>query len=204
MLLLTGRVNSESWNTNNDKTDFFVIKEKVEHILYRLGLNNWDSSEGNGWGRLYTLAYSYEDKRLVCFGKVTKDLCSKFGVKSNVYMADFNWDLVLELVMNTKIKYTDVSKFPSVKRDLSLLIDKKVTFKELLSIAKDTEKNILRSVNLFDVYEGTKLPKGKKSYAISFILEDKTKTLTDKYIEKVMRKLISAYENKVGAEVRSK
>ena len=90
MLLLTGKVNSETWNSNKDKTDFFVMKEKVEHILYRLGLNTWDSSEGSGWGREYTLAYSCEDKRLVCFGKVTKDLCSKFGVKSDVYMADFN------------------------------------------------------------------------------------------------------------------
>jgi len=204
MLLLTGKVNSETWNSNKDKTDFFVMKEKVDHILYRLGLNTWDSSEGSGWGRSCTLTYSYEDKRLVCFGKVTKDLCSKFGVKSDVYMADFNWDLILQLVVNTKIKYSGVSKFPFVKRDLSLLIDNKVSFKELLEIAKDTEKNILKSVNLFDVYEGDKLPEGKKSYALSFILEDKTKTLTDKYIDKVMSKLISSYENKVGAEVRSK
>ncbi|MGY8987844.1 MAG: phenylalanine--tRNA ligase subunit beta [Flavobacteriales bacterium] len=204
MLLLTGTVNSENWNTTKDKTDFFVTKEKVEHILYRLGLNTWDVSEGSGWGRSYTLTYSYEDQRLVCFGKVTKDLCSKFGVKSDVYMADFNWDLILQLVVNTKIKYSEVSKFPSVKRDLSLLIDNKVSFKELLTIAKDTEKNILKSVNLFDVYEGDELPEGKKSYALSFILEDKTKTLTDKYIDKVMSKLISSYENKAGAEVRSK
>ena len=121
-----------------------------------------------------------------------------------MFYADFNWDFILELIQNTKIKYSEVSKFPFVKRDLSLLIDNKVSFKELLTIAKDTEKNILKSVSLFDVYEGDKLPEGKKSYALSFILEDKTKTLTDKYIDKVMSKLISSYENKVGAEVRSK
>jgi len=204
MLLLTGKLNSENWNSNKDKTDFFVLKEKVEHVLFRLGITKIKSEEISTHGFSEGLMYKHKKNRLVCFGKVDAKICKSFGVKKEVYYADFNWDLVLNLVLNTKIKYSEVSKFPSVKRDLSLLIDKKVTFKELLSIAKDTEKNILKSVNLFDVYEGDKLPKGKKSYALSFILEDKTKTLTDKYIEKVMGKLISSYESKVGAEVRSK
>ena len=204
MLLLTGKLNSENWNSNKDKTDFFVLKEKVEHVLFRLGISKIKSEEIFTHGFSEGLMYKHKKNRLVCFGKVDTKICKSFGVKKEVYYADFNWDLVLNLVLNTKIKYSEVSKFPSVKRDLSLLIDKKVTFKELLSIAKDTEKNILKSVNLFDVYEGDKLPEGKKSYALSFILEDKTKTLTDKYIEKVMGKLISSYESKVGAEVRSK
>ena len=204
MLLLTGKLNSENWNSNKDKTDFFVLKEKVEHVLFRLGISKIKSEEIFTHGFSEGLMYKHKKNRLVCFGKVDAKICKSFGVKKEVYYADFNWDLVLNLVLNTKIKYSEVSKFPSVKRDLSLLIDKKVTFKELLSIAKDTEKNILKSVNLFDVYEGDKLPEGKKSYALSFILEDKTKTLTDKYIEKVMGKLISSYESKVGAEVRSK
>ena len=204
MLLLTGKLNSENWNSNKDKTDFFVLKEKVEHVLFRLGISKIKSEEISTHGFSEGLMYKHKKNRLVCFGKVDAKICKSFGVKKEVYYADFNWDLVLNLVLNTKIKYSEVSKFPSVKRDLSLLIDKKVTFKELLSIAKDTEKNILKSVNLFDVYEGDKLPEGKKSYALSFILEDKTKTLTDKYIEKVMGKLISSYESKVGAEVRSK
>jgi len=204
MLLLTGKLNSENWNSNKDKTDFFVLKEKVEHVLFRLGITKIKSEKISTHGFSEGLMYKHKKNRLVCFGKVDTKICKSFGVKKEVYYADFNWDLVLNLVLNTKIKYSEVSKFPSVKRDLSLLIDKKVTFKELLSIAKDTEKNILKSVNLFDVYEGDKLPEGKKSYALSFILEDKTKTLTDKYIEKVMGKLISSYESKVGAEVRSK
>ena len=204
MLLLTGKLNSENWNSNKDKTDFFVLKEKVEHVLFRLGITKIKSEEISTHGFSEGLMYKHKKNRLVCFGKVDAKICKSFGVKKEVYYADFNWDLALNLVLNTKIKYSEVSKFPSVKRDLSLLIDKKVTFKELLSIAKDTEKNILKSVNLFDVYEGDKLPEGKKSYALSFILEDKTKTLTDKYIEKVMGKLISSYESKVGAEVRSK
>lgn len=204
ILLLTGQINSESWNENNNKTDFFVLKEKVEHILFRLDITKIKSEKISGYGFSEGLMYQYKKQRLVYFGKVDTKITKSFSVKQDVFYADFNWDLILDLIQNTTIKYSEVSKFPSVKRDLSLLIDNKVSFKELLQIAKDTEKNILKSVNLFDVYEGDKLPEGKKSYALSFILEDKTKTLTDKYIDKVMSKLISSYENKVGAEVRSK
>jgi len=204
MFLLTGKVNSENWNTTKENTNFFVLKEKVEHVLFRLGISKIKSEEISTHGFSKGLMYKHKKNRLVCFGKVDDKICKSFGIKQEVYYADFNWDLLLNLVISTKIKYSEVSKFPSVKRDLSLLIDKKVTFKELLSIAKDTEKNILKSVNLFDVYEGDKLPEGKKSYALSFILEDNTKTLTDKYINRVMGKLISSYESKVGAEVRSK
>ena len=204
MLLLTGKVNSENWNTTKDKTDFFVMKEKVEHILFRLGITKIKSEEISTYGFSEGLMYKHKKNRLVCFGKVDKKIIKSFGIKQELYYADFNWDLILNLVLNTKIKYLEVSKFPSVKRDLSLLIDKEVTFKELNTIAKQTETKILKSVNLFDVYVGDKLPEGKKSYALSFILEDNTKTLTDKYIDKVMNKLISSYETKLGAEVRSK
>ena len=204
MLLLTGKVNSENWNTTKDKTDFFVMKEKVEHILFRLGITKIKSEEISTYGFSEGLMYKHKKNRLVCFGKVDKKIIKSFGIKQELYYADFNWDLILNLVLNTKIKYSEVSKFPSVKRDLSLLIDKEVTFKELNAIAIQTETKILKSVNLFDVYEGDKLPEGKKSYALSFILEDNTKTLTDKYIDKVMNKLISSYETKLGAEVRSK
>jgi phenylalanyl-tRNA synthetase beta chain len=204
MLLLTGKVNSENWNTTKDKSDFFVMKEKVEHILFRLGITKIKSEEISTYGFSEGLMYKHKKNRLVCFGKVDKKIIKSFGIKQELYYADFNWDLILNLVLNTKIKYLEVSKFPSVKRDLSLLIDKEVTFKELNTIAKQTETKILKSVNLFDVYVGDKLPEGKKSYALSFILEDNTKTLTDKYIDKVMNKLISSYETKLGAEVRSK
>ena len=204
MLLLTGKVKSDNWKNANTKIDFFNLKEKVEHILSRLGITKIKSEEISNYGFSEALMYKYKKERLVCFGKIDKKISKSFGIKQEVYYADFNWDLVLKLVLNTKIEYSEVSKFPSVKRDLSLLIDKKISFKQLNQIAKETEKNILKSVTLFDVYEGDKLPEGKKSYALSFLLEDKTKTLTDKYIDKVMNKLILSYENKVGAEVRSK
>ena len=201
-ILVSGRVQDENWNTNADKADFYFMKEKVEHILNRLGIKNFKSSEGSGWGRSYSLAYSHKKKCLVCIGKVTKELCSKFGVKSDVYMADFNWDLVLELARYTKIKYQEVSKFPEVRRDLSLLVNKSVSFDDLSKIAKQADNKILKSVNLFDVYEGDKLPEGKKSYALSFTMADENKTLTDKYVDKVMEKLIKSFKEKVGAKIR--
>jgi len=201
-ILVSGRVQTENWNTNVDKADFYFIKEKVEHILSRLGVNKIKSEAINTHGFTEGLMYKFGKKRLVCFGKVTKDLCIKFGVKSDVYMADFNWDLVLELAAYNKIKYKEVSKFPEVRRDLSLLIDKSVSFSELKKIATATDNKILKSVNLFDVYEGDKLPKSKKSYAISFIMADESKTLTDKYVDKVMDKLIHSFKEKVGAELR--
>ena len=114
----------------------------------------------------------------------------------------FNWDLMLELAGYTKIKYQEVSKFPEVRRDLSLLVNKSVSFDELKKIAIATDNKILKSVNLFDVFEGDKLPEGKKSYALSFTMADDTKTLTDIYVDKVMEKLMSSFTDKAGAEVR--
>jgi phenylalanyl-tRNA synthetase beta chain len=201
-ILVSGRAQAENWNISYKKVDFYFIKEKVEHILKRLGIKNFESSEGNGWGRSYSLVYSYKKKRLVCFGKVTKDLCNEFDIKSDVYMADFNWDLVLELTSYTAVKYKEVSKFPEVRRDLSLLIDKSVSFDKLQKIAKQVDNQTLKSVNLFDIYEGNKLPEGKKSYALSFIMADNTKTLTDKYVDKLMERLIKSFKDKAGAELR--
>ncbi|MEC8852939.1 MAG: phenylalanine--tRNA ligase subunit beta, partial [Bacteroidota bacterium] len=148
------------------------------------------------------LIYKSGKKRLVCFGKLNKKLCKAFGIKSDVYAADFNWDLVLELARYTKIKYQEVSIFPEVRRDLSLLVDKSVSFDDLSKIAKQADNKILKSVNLFDVYEGNKLPDGKKSYALAFTMADKTQTLTDKYVDKMMDKLMKSFTDKVGAEVR--
>ncbi|MEC9209982.1 MAG: phenylalanine--tRNA ligase subunit beta [Bacteroidota bacterium] len=201
-ILVSGRLQSENWNANTDKTSFFFIKEKVEHILNRLGIKKFASSEGSGWGKSYSLTYSYKKKRLVCFGKVSEDLCHNFNVKSAVYMADFNWDFLLELAGHTKIKYQEVSKFPEVRRDLSLLVDKSVSFDNLQKIAMNTDNKILKSVSLFDVYEGDKLPEGKKSYALALTMADSTQTLTDKYVDKVMCKLMKSFEEQVGAEIR--
>lgn len=201
-LLVNGKVLAENWNTTSDKADYYFIKEKVEHILTRLGVTKLKSEPISTHGFSDGLMYKFKKEILVCFGKLDKKLCKAFGVKSDVYAADFNWDLVLELAGYTKIKYKEVSKFPEVRRDLSLLVDKSVSFDELMKIAKQADNKILKSVNLFDVYEGDKLPEGKKSYALSFTMADDTKTLTDKYIDKVMEKLMKSLSDKAGAELR--
>ena len=201
-ILVSGRAESENWNTLSDKADFYFIKEKVEHILSRLGVKKLKSERICTHGFSDGLMYKFKKNRLVCFGKLDKNLCKAFSVKSDVYAADFNWDLVLELAGYTKIKHQEVSKFPEVRRDLSLLVDKSVSFDELSNIATQVDNKILKTVNLFDVYEGEKLPEGKKSYALSFIMADDSKTLTDKYVDKVMDRLMKSFKEQVGAEVR--
>ncbi|MGB0892400.1 MAG: phenylalanine--tRNA ligase subunit beta, partial [Flavobacteriaceae bacterium] len=126
----------------------------------------------------------------------------EFGIKQEVLFADFNWDNILKLSSKKNIKVTDLPKFPAVKRDLALLIDNKVEFKEIYNLAYQSEKNLLKEVDLFDVYEGDKLPEGKKSYAVSFVLQDENKTLADKQIDKIMQKLQATFEKNVGAELR--
>jgi phenylalanyl-tRNA synthetase beta chain len=123
-------------------------------------------------------------------------------IKQEVFYADFNWDLIMEAMKKVSVMYAEVPKFPEVRRDLALLIDKTVKFEQLEQLAYQSERSILKDVNLFDVYEGDRLPSGKKSYALSFILQDENATLTDKQIEKIMEKLIRTYQEKVGAEIR--
>ncbi len=201
-LLVSGRINDENWNNLNDKVDFYFIKEKVEHILNRLGIVKLKSESISTDGFSNGLMYKSKNRRLVCFGKLNKNLCKAFDVKSDIYAADFNWDLVLELIGYTNVKYKKVSKFPEVRRDLSLLIDKSISFNDLKKIATATDSKILKSINLFDVYEGDKLPEGKKSYALSFTMADQTKTLTDKHVDKVVDKLIKSFSKEFGAEIR--
>ena len=131
-----------------------------------------------------------------------KSICKTTDINADVFYADFNWDNVLSLVGKTKLEYKEISKFPSVRRDLALLLDKKITYKELEEIAFNTERKLLKAVNLFDIYEGDKLEKGKKSYALSFNLQDDEATLNDKQIDNVMQKLIKTYIEKVGATIR--
>ena len=134
-------------------------------------------------------------------GTVKKSILKHFDIKQEVYYAEFNWDLVLKLLLN-KIKFTAIPKYPEVRRDLSLLVDTNSTFENIYSIARKTEKTLLKNINLFDVYEGKNLPEGKKSYAMSFIIQDETKTLTDNQIDKIMSKLQQNFETELGATLR--
>ena len=201
-VLVSGRLQSENWNANSDKADFFFIKEKVEHVLNRLGIKDVQSEQVNTYGFEEALMYKCKNKRLVCFGKLDNKICKAFDVKSEVYAADFDWDTVLDLVGHTKTRFQEISKFPVVRRDLSLLVDKSVSFDKLRMIAIKADNKILKSVSLFDVYEGSKLPDGKKSYALAFTMGDATRTLTDMHIDKVMKKLMNSFRQQVGAEIR--
>lgn len=140
--------------------------------------------------------------KLVDLGVVKGSLLKEFGIKQNVLFADFNWGTILKLTGNKNIKVVDLPKFPAVKRDLALLLDSKIEFKELYNLAFQSEKILLKEVDLFDVYEGDKLPEGKKSYAVSFLIQDETKTLTDKQIDKVMQKLQQTFEKNLQALLR--
>ncbi len=201
-LYITGKKQEENWNAKNENVNFYSLKGIVNSVLGRLGLNDIKLSEINNDAFSNGLGFNFNKKTIVEFGSVSKSILKLMDIKQEVFYADFNWDLILDAVMKTNLRYTEVAKFPEVRRDLALLIDKTIKFEQLEQLVYQAEKNILKSVNLFDVYEGEKLPSDKKSYALSFILQDENVTLTDKQIEKIMEKLMKTYKEKAGAEIR--
>lgn len=200
-LFVTGRKYAENPYNENNKVNFAYLKACVEAILNKLSIK-FKTVEAEDSNLNYGLSFAHKNKPLVTFGLVDKALCKKFDVNTEVFYADFNWDNVLSLVGKTKLEYTEIPKFPSVRRDLALLLDKKVKYKELEELAFNTERKLLKDVNLFDIYEGDKLEAGKKSYALSFILQDEEATLNDKQIDNVMQKLMKNYTEKLGASIR--
>ena len=148
------------------------------------------------------IAFSLGKNKLVEFGVINKRVLKEFGIKQEVLFADFDWRSLNEISGKKKIKVSSLLKFPSVKRDLALLIDEKVTFKEIYNLSFQVERNLLKDVGLFDVYQGDKLPEGKKSYAVSFILQDSNKTLKDAQIDKIMQKLQQSFEKNLEAVLR--
>ena len=201
-LYITGKKQEENWNAKNENVNFYSLKGIVNSVLERLGLNDIKLSEINNDTFSNGLGFNFKKKTIVEFGAVSKSILKLMDIKQEVFYADFNWDLIVDAVKKTNVRYIEVAIFPEVRRDLALLIDKKIKFEQLEQLAYQTEKNILKSVNLFDVYEGDKLPSDKKSYALSFILQDENATLTDKQIEKIMEKLMKTYKEKAGAEIR--
>ncbi|MBV7267661.1 phenylalanine--tRNA ligase subunit beta [Winogradskyella luteola] len=201
-LFVTGNKVAERWNSNATPSDFFYLKGTVETILQRLGLNRLKSAATKSDIFSEGVGLSLGKKKMVDFGLVKKSVLKHFGIAQNVLFADFNWSNVLDMAKHNKIKFNAIPKYPEVRRDFALLIDNSVSFDDIHTIAKQTEKQLLKNVNLFDVYEGKNLPTGKKSYAVSFTLQDENKTLTDKQIDKIMSKLQSNFENKLGAELR--
>ena len=201
-LFVTGNKHEERWNSVANPSDFFYLKGTIEWVLERLGLNRLKSAATKSNVLSEGMSLSLGKKKLVDFGLIKKSVLKHFGISQNVLLADFNWDNVLEMAQHNKIKFTAIPKYPEVRRDFALLLDNSVTFEDIYTLAKQTEKQLLKNINLFDVYEGKKLPAGKKSYAVSFTLQDENKTLTDKQIDKIMSKLQSNFETKLGAELR--
>ena len=204
-LWLTGKRVSGSWAHADEESSVYELKAYVENIFARLGLNMRSIVVGNLTDGIYSAALSYNTrggKLLATVGIVSKKITKAFDIDNEVYYADINWKNVLQAIKSVKVSYTELSKFPSVKRDLALLLDKSVQFADIERIAYECERKLLKAVELFDVYEGKNLEPGKKSYAISFILQDEEKTLNDKQIDKIMSKLIASYEKQLGAKLR--
>ena len=204
-LWLTGNKRSQSWVTADEKSSVYELKAFVENIFRRLGFNLRKLVEGNYADDLLSEAltiYSRSGKQLAIYGIVQSKIRKMMDVDAEVYFADLNWNTIITELGDHNVQYAELSKFPEVKRDLALLLDKNVTFAEIEKIAYETERKLLKSVNLFDVYEGKNLEAGKKSYAVSFIIQDETKTLTDGQIEPIMKKLQQNFETKLGAKLR--
>jgi len=227
-LFLTGRKNAESWNTSDENVDFYYLKGFVGNIGFRLGL---DKIKGSWRTRLIKstelkseiftegLLYEINNKKVVEFGRLKRAVIKQFDIRQEVLYADFNWDHVAELLDTGNLHHRDIPKFPAVRRDLALLIDKEIPFAEIKKIALQIGKQLLqgvnvfnvqednsfdaqKAVNVFDFYEEDKIEKGKKSYAVSFIFQNTTKTLTDKEVDKIMDKLMKSYQKDLKAVIR--
>ena len=201
-LLVSGLKNDENWTLASSKSTFFYLKGFVISILDRLGIANYSENGTKNEEFSEGLSFSKNGKLLVDFGIINKSITAAFGIDAETFYADFKWDEVLEEIATDNFKLKAIPKFPKVKRDLALLIDKSVTFDSLKETAQKTEKQLLKNINLFDVYTGSKLPEGKKSYALSFTLQDEKRTLTDKQIDKIMKKLQQNFESEFGASLR--
>ena len=202
---LTGKRVEGSWAHADEQSNFYELKAYVMNIFTRLGVNPGivvaEKSDNNVFGK--ALALKARSGKLLCeMGTVSHKLLKKMDIDQDVFYADINWNNIMRAIKKNETLYHDISNFPSVSRDLALLIDKSVEFEQIEQIARQTEKKLLKSVELFDVYEGKNLPEGKKSYAVNFILQDETKTLNDKQIEAIMTKLINNLKQKLGAELR--
>lgn len=203
-MLVSGNDRVQSWMGSAEKSSFFTLKHYIQTVLRRLGLD-FESGVMEGiQNEIYSdgVSLKLRGKHLLDMGVVAKKLRDKFDIKNDVYYLELNIDTLLTMVKTVKIAVKELSKFPEVKRDLALMVDDKISFATLKEVAQKTEKKLLKSVSLFDVYQGDKLPQGKKSYALNFVLENTAKTLTDTEIEQVMNNLIFQFEKNCGAVVR--
>ncbi len=200
---LTGLREKPNWITPAKPSDFYLLKTYVDDVLKRLNyeIAEFEVNETSNELFNYGLEYKLNGKVAVVFGSVANAALRKYEIDQEVFFAEFHWKLLLDN-QNKNITFKPLPKFPSVRRDLALLIDENITYKQIVDLARKTERKLIEDINIFDVYKGDKIPKGKKSYAISFILRDPNKTLTDKQVDKVMNKLVKAFEQELGAQLR--
>ena len=194
-----------SWAHADEKATVYELKAYVENILIRLGVNLKKVVFGNLSNDMYSTGVSItttSGRELGTFGIVNRKICKAMDIDFEVYYAELSWTLLMKETKKNKVTFSEISKFPAVKRDLALLLDKSVKFAEIEKIAEESERKLLKEVSLFDVYEGKNLPDGKKSYAVSFYLQDETKTLNDKQIDAIMQKIRKNLESKLGASLR--
>ena len=204
-LWVTGKRVEGSWAHKNEDSTFYELSAYVENILRRIGLKPGMTVRKKSENDIFSSGLTIENrggKKLVEMGIITKKLQKQFGLDNPVYYAEMNWTALMKVIKKNEVLYTEISKFPAVSRDLALLVDNSVEFAQIEQIARQTEKKFLKKVELFDVYEGDKLPAGKKSYAVNFILQDEEKTMGDKQIDAIMQKLIANIKKQLNAELR--
>tara|TARA_B110000967_G_scaffold209348_1_gene265070 strand:+ start:1271 stop:3697 length:2427 start_codon:yes stop_codon:yes gene_type:complete len=201
-LFVSGTRNKETWSLENRNSDFFYVKGIVLSVLKRLGAANLKEKPSKNDLLSEGISLSLGKIKLADLGTVDPKVLKSFGIKQEVLYVDFDWENVLKVMSKKSFKVKALPKFPAVKRDLSLLLDSKVTFGELYNLAFQSERKLLKEVALFDVYEGDKLPEDKKSYAVSFLIQDEEKTLNDKQIDKIMQKLQTTFEKNLQATLR--
>ncbi|CAK7050595.1 MAG: Phenylalanine--tRNA ligase beta subunit [Parabacteroides sp.] len=204
-LWVTGNRVENNWAHPNEKSSVYELKAYVENILVRLGVDMKNVIFGNLANDIYSAGLSItttSGRQLGTLGIVSSKICKAMDIDTEVYYAELSWTLLMKETRKSKVTFAEISKFPAVKRDLALLLDKSVQFAEIEKIAAESERKLLQGVSLFDVYEGKNLPAGKKSYAVSFFLQDKEKTLNDKQIDAIMKKIQTNLEQKLGAQLR--
>ena len=202
---LTGKRVEGSWAHQNEDTSYAELDAHVQNILGRIGVQPGMLVRKKSENPIFATGLTIENrggKKLIEMGVLTKKLQKQFDIDTTVYYAELNWTALMKVIRKQKVEFTEIPKFPAVSRDLALLIDQSVEFAQIEEIARQTEKKLLKKVELFDVYEGDKLPAGKKSYAVNFILQDAEKTMGDKQIDAIMQKLINNLKQKLGAELR--
>ncbi len=203
-LIMTGRSKSENWNASDRPVDFYDLKGYLEGVCKKLSVSHdrWKVQPFNSTQICDGLRYMIDDKNIFTIGSLAGSVLKAFDCRQPVFYAEVNWDLLFSLIPEKNLKYKGIPKFPEVRRDLALLVDKEVTFGQIEKLAFQTEKKLLKEIGLFDVYEGEKIASGKKSYALNLILQDEDKTLTDKEIEKSMEKLLRAMVTNFNAQLR--